>query len=143
MSITIEEMQKQVHNLAREKGWWPIRNVSESGFQYEYGEKAKSIDVEKVNIPEKLILMVSEISEALEWYRNPEFEITSEVLYTLCDPHNEFDPEKPDGMWIELADCIIRILDLAGAYNIDMEELVKLKHNYNKTRPYRHGGKKC
>ena len=26
---------------------------------------------------------------------------------------------------------------------IDIEEALKLKHAYNKGRPYRHGGKKC
>ena len=137
MSITIEEMQKQVHALAKEKGWWPT---------YRENGPKEVIDLDKVNIPEKLMLMVSELGEALEEYRKGNvdtwFSVDTDPLATETQINNTID-KKPEGMWIELADVIIRLLDLAGAYDIDMEELVKLKHAYNKTRPYRHGGKKC
>ena len=43
--------------------------------------------------------------------------------------------------WVEVADAFIRILDLAGAHKIDLEHIIELKHEYNKTRPHRHGGK--
>lgn len=136
MSITIQEMQKQVFNLAKEKGWWPIRDVSESGFMYEGGERASSINFKEVNIPEKIALMHSELSEALEFYRGRGIDF----FYSEDDKGMD---TKPDGFWIELADCMIRIMDLAGAYDVDMEAYIKMKHEYNKTRPYRHGGKKC
>lgn len=44
---------------------------------------------------------------------------------------------------IELADAIIRILDYCGYAGIDIDAAVERKHEYNKTRPYRHGGKRC
>jgi hypothetical protein len=40
-----------------------------------------------------------------------------------------------------MIDCIIRILDWCGKENLDVDKLLELKHTYNKTRPYRHGGK--
>jgi hypothetical protein len=48
---------------------------------------------------------------------------------------------KPEGIPIELADCIIRIFDYCGKEGINIEEAIRIKHEYNKTRPYRHGGK--
>lgn len=36
---------------------------------------------------------------------------------------------------------MLRILDWCGKNNIDIEAIMKEKQEYNKTRPYRHGGK--
>lgn len=35
------------------------------------------------------------------------------------------------------------ILDYCNFSQIDIERAILLKHKYNITRPYRHGGKKC
>lgn len=48
---------------------------------------------------------------------------------------------KPEGLVIELVDCLFRILDFCAAKGIDVEKAIRLKQEYNKTRPYRHGGK--
>lgn len=73
----------------------------------------------------------SELSEAWEHYRNG-LSLT-EVHYT--------DQGKPDGFAIELADTIIRILDLSARLGLDMDALIAEKQAYNEKRPYRHGGK--
>ncbi len=49
---------------------------------------------------------------------------------------------KPEGVAVEMIDCIIRILDWVGHENIDVDTLLNIKHEYNKKRPYRHGEKK-
>lgn len=84
-------------------------------------------------IPELIALIHSEVSEALEEYRNGH--AVTKVYYTGVD-------DKPEGFPIEIADVIIRIADLCGLYGIDLEDAIRIKTNYNKTRPYRHGGKK-
>lgn len=104
-------IQKDVHELAVANGWWPE-------------------DTDLRIVPEKLALIHSEISEALEEYRNGKM-----------DSYYNGDSDKPEGFGIELADAIIRIFDLAEFLGIDMEDLVIQKHQYNRTRSYRHGGK--
>jgi hypothetical protein len=42
---------------------------------------------------------------------------------------------------IELADIIIRVLDLAEGFGIDMEDAIRRKMEYNKTRERKHGKK--
>ena len=83
-------------------------------------------------LPEILMLCVSELAEALEEYRDGHD--VREVYYRK---------EKPEGVPIELADCIIRILDFCAYAGIDIEEAIRTKVKYNRTRPYRHGGKKA
>jgi NTP pyrophosphatase (non-canonical NTP hydrolase) len=39
----------------------------------------------------------------------------------------------------ELADVIIRVLDLCGYMNVDIDNIVKLKMEANKHRTYKHG----
>lgn len=67
---------------------------------------------------------------------SPEY---SEVLMTH-DRWLELGYEaKPEGFGIELADAIIRIGDLAEYLGIDLEEMVRIKFEYNLTRPFKHG----
>lgn len=86
------------------------------------------------SVGDLIALMHSELSEALEEYRNGHD--TTEVYY------NADKPRKPEGIPIELADCVIRIFDFCGKYGIDLEEALNEKIIYNKSRPHRHGGKK-
>lgn len=72
-------------------------------------------------IPELLCLIHSEVSEALEAYRVGEDAYMAE----------------------ELADVVIRVMDLCEAYGIDLEREITIKHESNKIRSYRHGNKKC
>jgi NTP pyrophosphatase (non-canonical NTP hydrolase) len=70
-------------------------------------------------IPTKLALIMSECAEALEWHRQGK----SEEL-----PH-------------ELADIVIRTMDLAESLGIDLNAAIEAKHTMNKTRPMKHGNK--
>jgi NTP pyrophosphatase (non-canonical NTP hydrolase) len=76
-----------------------------------------------------IALIHSELSEALE-----ELRAGRQNLYFT-------DDGKPEGVAVELADVLIRIADLCGALKIDLAEAVLVKMAFNKTRPYRHGGK--
>jgi NTP pyrophosphatase (non-canonical NTP hydrolase) len=78
--------------------------------------------------PAYLALVHSEVSEALEAYRD---QMWSQVR----------SDGKPIGVGPELADTIIRLLDVCDIWNVDIEyELIRVLE-FNKTRPYRHGGK--
>ena len=87
------------------------------------------------NVPEKFCLMHSEISEALEEYRD-KHPLTAIRI-------NMDDAGKPEGIPIELADLLIRVFDFCGGYGINLAEAVKMKIVYNATRAHKHGGKVC
>lgn len=81
-----------------------------------------------------IALVHSELSEALEEFRDGHD--LQEIYY---NPDNPF---KPEGIPIELADAIIRIVQFCGEKDIDIDLAVELKIEYNRTRPHMHGGKK-
>lgn len=87
-------------------------------------------DRHKWVVPVKVALMHSELSEALEAWRTKR-----------CDAW--VDNGKPEGFPVELADCVIRILDVCEYLGIDLETHMAAKHAFNKTRPHKHGGKAC
>lgn len=78
----------------------------------------------------KLLLIHAEVSEVVEELRKGKG-ITS--IY--------FEGGKPEGPAIEIADIAIRLFDLCGKAGLDLEEAVRIKTEYNKTRDKRHGGK--
>lgn len=109
---SINELAKEIHKNAVNHGWWD----------------------EERSFPEIIALCHSELSEALEEYRDGH----PNIYFSISS-----DREKPEGIAVEMADCIIRILDWCGKEGIDIENIIKVKHDYNLDRPYKHGGKKC
>jgi NTP pyrophosphatase (non-canonical NTP hydrolase) len=84
---------------------------------------------EERNFGEMIALAHSELSEALEAWRK------RESWHRIAG-----DDLKPEGIGIELVDCIIRTLDILHANGQDIDLLMLLKMDYNATRPHRHGG---
>ena len=70
-------------------------------------------------IPAIIALIHSELSEALEDFRKNDREHFAE----------------------EVADVVIRCLDLVGGLEIDLEKEIRSKLEKNRTRGYKHGGK--
>ena len=92
---SLNELAQVCHSIAVEKGFWE----------------------EKRNIGEALMLIVTELAEAMEAYR-------------VQDEANFRE---------EIADAFIRLLDLCGGLKIDIEEEIFKKSLKNKNRPYKHG----
>lgn len=183
--MTLNAWSKRIHENAVAHGWWENERT----------------------FAEVVSLFHSELSEALE-----EFRANRPMLYypdTECAIAANVECAKPEGIAVELVDCVIRILDYLGHENIDipnydekigklpsiydtkaaipeavtnihlmisqsyashkfgdtnerndglfsairyigawlannhinMEKIMLIKHEYNRTREYRHGGK--
>jgi len=107
---TLAELQREIHETAKEKGWWDE--------QREFGTL--------------MALVHSEVSEALEAWRESDLPV-----------HYRTTDDKPEGWASELADVVIRVLDVCAHLDIPLEPIIEEKMAYNKTRPFRHGGKRA
>lgn len=121
----MEKLQKKAHATSRSKGFWD--------------------GPDNENIPTKLCLMHSEISEWLEAYRksNPPCDKSIEIIDPKCrteqDPvgHRRIRSDEE-----EAADIFIRLLDLCEHQGIDLVQVTLAKMRYNEGREHKHGGKK-
>jgi NTP pyrophosphatase (non-canonical NTP hydrolase) len=98
----------------------------------------------KHNVLEKLMLVVSELGEACEAYRKGHYTEKTSLEYPFeklgeKDFNMMFKLKIKDRFEDEIADSIIRLFDLAGFMNIDIEKHIALKMKYNESRPYKHG----
>jgi NTP pyrophosphatase (non-canonical NTP hydrolase) len=103
--MELKELQDECYSSSWASGWWDNWDESPS--------------INKNIVGTKLALIHSEISEAMEGYRK-----------NLMDDHL---PHRK-GVEVELADAIIRILDLAGHLRLDIEGAILEKMEYNAQR---------
>ena len=132
---TINTLIKLAHEKAKNGGWW---------------------DAER-NVPELLMLIVSELSEGLEALRVNHYankSITTDLYNDLIvNSHDEefilneeqwknsFENNVKNTFEDEMADVAIRLFDLCGGLNVDLEKHIDLKMKYNSMRGYKHGKK--
>lgn len=135
--MEIKKISKEIHENARSKGFY---------------EKER-------NIGEFLMLIVSEVAEAMEADRKENrfnnihwpdrcsiMDIIDGKVYADTGTieeirNNTFETHVKNTFEDEIADSVIRLFDLAEYLSIDLEWHIRAKMNYNKTRPYKHGKK--
>lgn len=119
----INELAKEIHSNAKSKGFYE----------------------EPKNIGEMLCLIHSEVSEVLEADRkNKHTTYNIQVVNAWIDNNDfkeSFNRNVKDTFEDELADVMIRVMDLAAFKGINLEQHIKAKMRYNSTREHKHGKK--
>lgn len=153
-------LQSNAHAIARDHGFWegpeqdnvPTKialiheEVSEALKDFREGRMSVTYDYSSPKHPTRQFVPLDWKQEldGTVWWR------PSRKLYTDVVPWQPTDDlhhvltyagyvAKPEGFPIELADAVIRIMDLAERLGIDLAEMINLKMAYNSTREYMHG----
>ena len=106
--------------------------------------KAKGFWDGERNKGELLMLVTSELAEALEADRKGSY-ATDSLLNSLFNVEDndrfkeDFERLVKDTFEDEVADAVIRLLDLCGGLGIDLGKHVELKLRYNSLRGKKHG----
>jgi NTP pyrophosphatase (non-canonical NTP hydrolase) len=108
----LEQLKQRVNCLTTAKGWRVNATGAREGYEF----------------AAYIALLHSEASEMLEAYRIKQWSETRE-------------DGKPLGVGPEAADVLIRLMDMADIWGIDLEREVERVLRYGWTRPYQHGGK--
>jgi len=106
------------HQTATNKKWWD--NVK--------GNAAEIFEGRALHVS-------SEFAEAWELLRR---KVNPTKIWYVTDEHGQM---KPEGVPIEIADALIRTFDFIGFFGIDIAEAVRIKLEFNRGRPARHGNK--
>jgi NTP pyrophosphatase (non-canonical NTP hydrolase) len=99
--------------------------------------KAKGFWDNERNVGELLMLVTSELGEAMEAHRKGNF--TPDLLKGSNHTQKAFKENIKDTFEDEIADAVIRLLDLSAGLGIDLEWHIRSKVEYNETRPKLHG----
>ena len=117
--MEIQQLAKRIYTNNVEKGFW---------------DKPR-------NVGEMLMLVVPELGEAIEAHRKERFadwQYYAEFESGL-DENYPFEAAIKDTFEDELADAIIRLLDMSEGLNIDIQKHIEAKLTYNQSRPRLHG----
>lgn len=148
-------LSDKVHNNAINKGFYDCKVCKGTGKDEfntmgtgdgECGHCSGTGKDKNKNFGELLMLITSELGEALEADRKDK-RANVEAFKSGCKLDNGsferslFKTHIKDTVEDEIADSLIRILDLCGYYNIDIDWHVEQKMKYNATREARHGKK--
>jgi NTP pyrophosphatase (non-canonical NTP hydrolase) len=122
--IGLNEFCAKAHERAKEKGFW---------------EEPKPLGV-------SLMQITGELGEALQAdmkgrHADPELVACLSVLLRKKDVFSPaiFETLIKDTVEDELTDAFIRLCDLIGYMDFDFESHIRLKMQFNKTRPHKHG----
>jgi NTP pyrophosphatase (non-canonical NTP hydrolase) len=126
--MTFEELQAAVHANSRAKGFYDDDDIIEA-----LPTTEQYVALRRRLILARLAMIGSEVGEAVDAVRATDVNVPK--FSVRVDDRDLTGTEQGS----ELADIVIRTMDLAEYMGIDLATEIEAKHAFNLTRPQRHG----
>ena len=170
--MDLAELQREAHAIAKEKGWWDEKRTFGDLIALVHSELSEALEAYRdevlpskphllsTKVASELADVVIRVADMAEWYGlklggSPRFQFQrfgglvsfGDWIATLHGVTAEafgYSKNKDgeagfiQGSLVELINGVER---MATHYGIDLGAAIKAKMEYNRTRPYRHGGK--
>lgn len=130
LTTGLNNAANQIHTAARNKGFWDSERETGTLLMLCVSELSEALEADRKDKFANLARF-DEMMARVQDYKRDDFRIDKEILY--------FQENVKDTFEDEIADTVIRILDLCGARGIDLERHIDLKLKYNLTRERMHG----
>lgn len=115
------------------------KGLNNSAQQIYKNNKEKGFWDKDRNVGELLMLVTSELGEAMDAHQKGRFADWGSFQKDKETWKLSFKTHIKDTFEDEIADAIIRLLDMCGGLGIDIEHHIQAKLTYNKTRERLHG----
>lgn len=136
----LNELAREVYKNAVDHGFYDAELEMNDVVS---GDLDKSIALQHFVFGQRIALIHSELSEALEADRNSRYARNVGTVKIALERNTSYESvfraAIKDSVEDEIADALIRILDLCAARNIDIGTHVRLKMAYNSGRSRKHG----
>ncbi len=121
-----------------------LKGLNEASNQIFQNNKAKGFWEKEISVGELLMLVTSELGEAMEAHRKNRFAKLERLEFELGQNEEQHWNEKfeyhvKDTFEDEIADAVMRLMDLSAGLGIDLEKHISAKVRFNKSRPKLHG----
>jgi len=135
MKTNMDEMAQEIRRIAVEHGWESTTRSFGEEVALWHSECSEALEEHRNGHQENEIYFGPEICTGCNLQKSKHFE--SNHAYE----HDWTPARKPEGIPIEAADVIIRIMHWAARVGVSLDEAIQIKAMYNITRPFRHGNK--
>jgi NTP pyrophosphatase (non-canonical NTP hydrolase) len=132
VSSVLAQLAREVGEVNVANGWDTSRTMVAHPTDYD----SRWVTAHKIA---ELGLITTEVAEAIEEVRSGH--PMNQTYYHAINQPDTVKATKPEGVPSELADVVIRVLDIADAYSIDLGAAIIEKLAHNRLRGLHHGGK--
>jgi NTP pyrophosphatase (non-canonical NTP hydrolase) len=165
---SFDSLVKEAHQVAIDHGWWEtprdletillliLSEFIEMLEEYRNGKGFETYYVEgkPCGIPSEMADAIIRIADYMGWMGEngpgsftvtamPERSFASRLMIASWNVTEAYWARSDEDIAHLLFRAAVRIYQIAENENVDLDEAIRVKMEYNKTRAYRHGGKKC